>query len=261
MSLSPFKPGHSKHSLSSSAPSKEAALTRAQALLITAGIAGLIGLSGGAVVRFLLSNSANARFLSPLQTFPAIPTWASDLSADELAGSELSDEDSLSRFGAVEDATVPLESADSSLNATPDTAEESFNPSTFDAFAARSGSGKRSEDPLETLKRGPKIGEAAVPGLSGSNSFEAEAKSDSNAAGSAVTEEADPGYAAEDYATDGGYAEEGYAEEGYAEEGYAVDDVYAADDVYADDGYLDNYPAIEEPSADDGAYYTDDGQY
>jgi hypothetical protein len=246
MSLSPLKPGNSQHSLSSSANSKDAALTRAQALLITAGIAGLIGLSGGAIVRFLLSNSANARFLSPLQTFPAIPTWASELPADELAGSELreSDDVPLSRFGAVEETTLPLEDATGrSQYATPNAAEEAFDPSTFDAFAARSSSGQRSEDPLETLKRGPKIGEAA-PSLTRSDTVEAEAKSDSNATGSAVTEEANQGYAAEDYVTEDYATEDSYAEEGYAEGGY-TDDSYAADD----------YPI------EDGAYYTDDGQY
>ncbi len=54
-------------------------LSRSQALLITAGLAGFIGLSSGIIMRFSLSNSSSARFLSPLQTFPDLPDWAPEL--------------------------------------------------------------------------------------------------------------------------------------------------------------------------------------
>lgn len=52
-------------------------LTLSQALTITAGLAGLIGLLSGGVMRFSLAKSSNARFLSPLQTFPALSNWSS----------------------------------------------------------------------------------------------------------------------------------------------------------------------------------------
>ena len=73
MSLSPFK---STSQLSSQHP--KTPLSLPQALLITAGLAGLVGLSGGVIIRFSLSHSSNARFLSPLQTFPALPSWTLD---------------------------------------------------------------------------------------------------------------------------------------------------------------------------------------
>ena len=75
MSLSPFK---SNASQLSTRPRK-VPLSLLQALLITAGLAGLVGLSGGIVIRFSLSHSPNARFLSPLQTFPPLPNWTPEL--------------------------------------------------------------------------------------------------------------------------------------------------------------------------------------
>ncbi len=75
MSLSPFK--SSARQLSTRP--KSAPLSLLQALLITAGLAGLVGLSSGIIIRFSLSHSPNARFLSPLQTFPALPNWTPEL--------------------------------------------------------------------------------------------------------------------------------------------------------------------------------------
>jgi hypothetical protein len=54
-------------------------LSRSQALLITAGLAGFIGLSSGIIMRFSLSSSSSVRFLSPLQTFPDLPDWTPEL--------------------------------------------------------------------------------------------------------------------------------------------------------------------------------------
>lgn len=75
MSLSPFK---SDVSQLSTRP-KNAPLSLSQALLITAGLAGLVGISSGIIIRFSLSHSSNTRFLSPLQTFPALSNWAPEL--------------------------------------------------------------------------------------------------------------------------------------------------------------------------------------
>lgn len=63
----------------SSAQSKDEPLSVSQALLITAGLAGLVGLFIGGLIRFSLANSSNARFLSPLQTFPTLSNWAPEL--------------------------------------------------------------------------------------------------------------------------------------------------------------------------------------
>ena len=66
------------------AKSSDSPLTLFQALTITAGLAGLIGLLSGGVMRFSLSRSSNARFLSPLQTFPTLSDWSSELDAADI---------------------------------------------------------------------------------------------------------------------------------------------------------------------------------
>ncbi len=76
MSLSPF---NSNAEQAPSTQSKDERLSVSQALLITAGLAGLVGLFIGGLIRFSLANSSNVRFLSPLQTFPALSTWAPEL--------------------------------------------------------------------------------------------------------------------------------------------------------------------------------------
>lgn len=63
------------------AKSSDSPLTLSQALTITAGLAGLIGLLSGGVMRFSLARSSNARFLSPLQTFPTLSDWSSETNA------------------------------------------------------------------------------------------------------------------------------------------------------------------------------------
>ncbi len=83
MSLSPFNSGTQQPSThrnpSKNASDKENRLRLSQALLITAGLAGLVGLFCGVVIRFSLSSSSTASFLSPLQTFPALPDWTPEL--------------------------------------------------------------------------------------------------------------------------------------------------------------------------------------
>lgn len=80
MSISPFDSGNSKPLRASQAsgskePMAATSITLSQALIITAGMAGLIGLFSGVIIRFSLANSPNARFLSPLQTFPELSAW------------------------------------------------------------------------------------------------------------------------------------------------------------------------------------------
>ncbi|KPQ32493.1 MAG: hypothetical protein HLUCCA11_21395 [Phormidesmis priestleyi Ana] len=100
MSLSPFKSGtanQAHHAASNREP-----LNLFQALLITAGLAGLVGLCSGAIIRFSLSQSSEARFLSPLQTFPALPDWTSELPQGTADSQYLPD-------GAVTDRNSPEE--------------------------------------------------------------------------------------------------------------------------------------------------------
>lgn len=78
MSTSPLPPNNSQPSGQPNG-SKRDRLKRSQALLITAGLAGLVGLCGGIMMRFSLSNSSSARFLSPLQTFPDLANWTPEL--------------------------------------------------------------------------------------------------------------------------------------------------------------------------------------
>lgn len=203
MSLSPFsrddRPLHSSPSSqlarSTSQPNRppnssaNSPLTLAQALTITAGLAGLIGLLSGSVMRFSLSKSSNARFLSPLQTFPELSDWSSAPAPNVLDSAESgdawednssdswsenadlnwetgSDFDEFSSEGFTEsprssaltlEGKEQLESfseADTGLTiVSPDNA---IAPRTFDAFADRKeGRSRLGEDPLKSLSEGP----------------------------------------------------------------------------------------------------------
>lgn len=86
MSLSPFSRNNSSPhngsfpasaSSGSGSSGADAPLTLLQALTITAGLAGLIGLLSGGVIRLSLANSPNAQFLRPSQTFPTLTDWPS----------------------------------------------------------------------------------------------------------------------------------------------------------------------------------------
>lgn len=89
MSLSPLRQNQLPADVASSSqlpmgsPRTDSPLTLSQALTITAGMAGLIGLLSGSVIRFSLANSPNARFLSPLQTFPVVSNSTSDSSTNK----------------------------------------------------------------------------------------------------------------------------------------------------------------------------------
>ncbi|MEM6597714.1 MAG: hypothetical protein AAF635_06010 [Cyanobacteria bacterium P01_C01_bin.69] len=190
MSLSPFRQDNRPLNTPSPLPASHAnePLTLSQALIITAGLAGLIGLLSGGFMRFSLSRSPNARFLSPLQTFPTVsdqsenaPTEASDFSStrsledniekeslgswegdSDLSWETGSDFDEFSSEGFTQSPSStelneesldswgqPLESESGAIG-------ESTAPRNFDSFADRvEGRGRAASDPLKSLSEGP----------------------------------------------------------------------------------------------------------
>lgn len=174
MSLSPSRRDVRKsvESASNSDP-----LTLSQALIITAGMAGLIGLCGGALLRFAFANSPDARFLNPLQTFPALSDWVSELpkeSASSRTPADANSEYEGSRSGPysegfqAESTILTFESAepidssqsspiDESLDTKIDDSSKPADIATFDAFAARGNGRQRTAAPLDLLKKGPDL--------------------------------------------------------------------------------------------------------
>ncbi|MEL6776166.1 MAG: hypothetical protein AAFO06_02845 [Cyanobacteria bacterium J06597_16] len=138
-------------------------LSLSQALIITAGIAGLIGLMGGTVMRFSLSNSTNARFLSPLQTFPNLSSWTPELpqrTSDNhyLPGGTDTYENNVSKVEtsqSLEGVTDPTPNASDALNSG---SKGLIDIATFDTFADRAASEKNATDPWEVLQEGPRLG-------------------------------------------------------------------------------------------------------
>ena len=172
MSLSSSKSSASKPASALHQPEDDR-LTLSQALIITAGLAGLLGLCGGAAIRFSLANASNTRLLSPLQTFPELSNWTStpaqntvdpqaSLERTEADGSNRPSEEAI-RMPAF-DAMEPLrESSDDQTLRIRDQAggenglreTEAVDITTFDAFAARDETPMPPPDPLEILRRGP----------------------------------------------------------------------------------------------------------
>lgn len=174
MSLSPPKMKARKPSK----PALSEPLTLPQALLLTAGFAGLVGLCGGAVLRFSLAKSPDAHFLSPLQTFPALSNWTPGLpqkTADSHylpgGGSEYEEgSDRAASETTPADTTIltfepaaPINSNQSSpigdsLNTEITVDSKPTDTATFDAFAARENGRQRTAAPLDLLKKGPDLG-------------------------------------------------------------------------------------------------------
>ncbi len=170
MSTSPLKSGDRTRSQQQKKVKKQPddqPLTLSQALTITAGMAGLIGLVSGVFIRFSLAHSSNARFLSPLQTFPTLSNWTSDVplsspesNTSESNASEL-DPDSPAPSvdsSSFDDSQGPVDYLDSSSS-------NSDYPGGFDEFANRSNSAAQStqdsaQDPLEVLRSGPLLRES-----------------------------------------------------------------------------------------------------
>ena len=220
MSLSPFKFGANK---SPSSAVKDQKLTLSESLLITAGLAGLIGLGGGAIIRFSLPHSPNASFLSPLQTFPTLSSWPSASPSDtaDAQAPETPTPDSDRSPEALPlpafERLAPLAGGESDQPSSTSGADlESIDTATFDSFADRQNSSQPA-DPWEALKQGPDLG-----------MVESSAEADLDSAGA----DYDPSLDAAD-----------------------------PESSYSGENYEEDYPLVEEPSAGDRAYYEDNGQY
>ncbi len=147
-------------------------LSLSQSLIITAGLAGMIGLGSGAVIRFSLATSSNTRFLNPLQTFPALPNWTSELPQGTADSHYLPSGAEPNRTGEVDrppssvdetassdSRSIPAAAAVDSPDGTfPNQSSAAFDTSSFDAFAARDKRINSPADPRETLEKGPSIG-------------------------------------------------------------------------------------------------------
>ena len=104
-------------------------------------MAGLIGLVSGAVIRFFVTNSPTASFLSPIQTFPTSSNWAADSSQTKSSNLDL----------LLDNSDAPITDQDSA-----------GSPISFDQFATRSQYPSQFiQDPLERLRRGPLLSETA----------------------------------------------------------------------------------------------------
>lgn len=243
MSLSPSRMNARKRSKSASSEP----LTLSQALLITAGLAGIVGLCSGAFLRFSLANSSDARFLSPLQTFPALSNWTPELpqkTADShyLPGGQnesVKGGDRATSEAASADATIltfepaaPIDSNQSSpigdsLNTEITVDSEPTDTATFDAFAARENGRQRTTAPLDLLQKGPDLS-----GLRQRESGQSKRSLpyDENSQGDPVDE---LGNYANEYDNNGEYSE----------------------------GYGDNYyPPADEPIESSDAYYDGERQ-
>ncbi len=180
MSLSPSKV-NARPKVNARNRSKSASpdpLTLSQALLITAGLAGIVGLGSGAFLRFALAHSPNTRSLSPLQTFPALSNWTPELPQKTADSHYLPGGGSGYEKGSDRPApdapqansniltfepAAPIDSNQSSpmgnsLSTEITVDSKSAATKTFDAFAARSKRRPRPAAPLDLLKKGPDLG-------------------------------------------------------------------------------------------------------
>ncbi|MEO0770302.1 MAG: hypothetical protein AAFY72_12865 [Cyanobacteria bacterium J06649_4] len=217
MSISPFKPEDrplkqwksSAAQSSLAGESKEQALTLSQALTITAGMAGLIGLISGIVIRFSLANSTDseARFLSPLQTFPELSDWTPQLPQETADSHYLPG-------GTRRDSWESESSADAGTATQP--FQEEVDITNFDAFADRTEDAQSFQDlssqgvdPYERLREGPQ--------LRGEDPTEGEIGIDANGEYDAWDSEL------EDESTTDTWAEDDWAEDNLAEDDQTED--------------------------------------
>ena len=250
MSLSPSQINTKKQAK----PATSEPLTLSQALLITAGLAGLIGLCSGAFIRFSLANSPEASFLSPLQTFPALSNWTPELPTETTdapyASGEYSEyEGDRPQQYSEADSTIltfepaePIEAAQTNpIGESLDTAISNdtgpVNITTFDAFANREKGRQRNADPLDLLQKGPNI---ALPRQSDLEQSDLERSNSQRDNTQFYNENTQNDIYDDSERYDRGYDAGGY-NDGYYEENY--------------------YPPVEEPIDRNNAYYDDSDRW
>lgn len=269
MSLSPFQSrngqsaqGKPVHSIRLTQPSAKdeghQPLTLSQALTITAGLAGLVGLLSGVFLRFSIVNSPNSARFSPLQTFPTLANGPPEPSADghdtqrlDRTNSATLDPQGTQPIPTFE-AIAPAESEETAQIV--EGSSDITDLSTFDAFAARDQSRNGSAgDPLEALSKGPSFGlrqlqsdqptsestEGLIPNR---NASDIEVYDD--ASSNIADEESE--YEAEIYEYDADYSSE--------ENAYSEDLPNTASDRYSEETYNDPYPE-QDPYLEADPYY------
>jgi hypothetical protein len=219
MSLSPLKPSNSQPL----PPGKGDRNRRSQALLVTAGLAGVVGLCSGVIIRFSLSNSPTTRFLSPLQTFPDLADWAPQLPQ-----------------GTADSHYLPGGSAAS---------DESTDAATYGEEGGRDREASSENRENRALDADAAQPAEPIPSDTGVSS---EAPSSSDYSQDTYVEEP---YVEEPYPEES-YPEETYAEP-YPEETYA--EPYPEESYGSEGGgegyYSEDYPATEVPVGEESADY------
>ncbi|MFK8183497.1 MAG: hypothetical protein AB8B99_08985 [Phormidesmis sp.] len=176
MAISPFNFGAKKNSVSARSPHPAANnhLSLSQALTITAGLAGLIGLCSGVIIRFSLANSPNARFLSPLQTFPTLSNWTPETSSGNTDNRSVQSRDNPQvenfekrTWAEANSEDEPFEAREDDVwpeEATPRQASQALDSSTFDTFANRreEGAVETVGNPWKRLEEGPQVGRSNI---------------------------------------------------------------------------------------------------
>ena len=256
MSISPFQPEDNPLPWRSSAPQPpqktnpdSTPLTLSQALIITGGMAGLIGLLGGGVMRFSLAHSSTASFLSPLQTFPALSDWSPELpqgTADShyLPGGTRRDSwetDSPANYDPASDSEAVYFERGAGFEGS-NSAVESPDSNNFDAWSRRGENTRPAaeasgRDPWETLRNGPELGTRnEQPGAAPSPDYAGDYDTDYDADYSADSEpgDADPGYIEPDANAD--YFDTApFTELGGESQPYDDDELAPAPDIYPEE--------------------------
>lgn len=277
MAISPFKFGAKKGARKNGAAtqlpplSKRDRLNFSQALTITAGLAGLVGLCSGIVIRFSLANSDSARFLSPLQTFPTLSSWTPESASvspndtENSAGDQRASEQAMrdSENGdALENSVRAEERLDIDSRPTEDswaensTSDSAINVRTFDSFANRTDeeTSNGSPDPWRRLEEGPQF----------ERSVNESDRLNEGSASSLDRSDSDPTPSYYENAYDEPEDESGYSDspgDNYYDGGTAGDtpddDSFYNGSSYDDGSYGDG--SYDDSSYDDSSY--DDGYY
>lgn len=253
-------------------------LTISQALIVTAGIAGLLGLCGGAILRFAFAHSPDTRFLSPLQTFPALSDWDSELSEEtanardesgdgyagktpDVGANSAYSEGAQSRSTILTSEPAPIDSSKrSSISESSDTqidqGSEPTEVNSFDTFAARGKKRQRTAAPLDLLEQGPDLSGTRSGTRSNTRNDVDSSAFDRSPQGSFGQGDAYNENPSGDIYDDS----ERYADELYQADPYSYgDDSYGSDNYGSDSYGSDNYyPSTDESVSGNDAYYDQD---